>query len=99
MVLVDYFSKFLIIRKLHNSTLSAVIKELELIFSELGKPFILWTDNGPCYTSAEFQFFLKEWKIQQITSSPYYHQSNRLAESMVKTSKSLIEEALLQNKP
>ena len=87
-VLIDYFSKFLIVRKLHNSTSSAVIKELGLIFSEFGKPFILRSDNGPCYTSSEFQFFLKEWEIQLITSSPYYHQSNGLAESMVKTSKS-----------
>ena len=40
-VLIDYFSKFLIVRKLHNSTLCVVIKELGLIFSEFGKPFIL----------------------------------------------------------
>ena len=99
MVLIDYFSKFLIVRKLHNSTSSAVIKELGLIFSEFGKPFILRSDNGPCYTSSEFQFFLKEWEIQGITSSPYYHQSNGLAESMVKTSKTLIEKALQQHKP
>ena len=98
-VLIDYFSKFLIVRKLHNSTSSAVIKELGLIFSEFGTPFILRSDNGPCYTSSEFQFFLKEWEIQLITSSPYYHQSNGLAESMVKTSKALIEKAIQQHKP
>ena len=98
-VLIDYFSKFLIVRKLHNSTSSAVIKELGLIFSEFGKPFILRSDNGPSYTSSEFQFFLKEWEIQLIMSSPYYHQSNGLAESMVKTSKALIKKALQQHKP
>ena len=98
-VLIDYFSKFLIIRKLHNSTSSAVIKELGLIFSEFGMPFILRSDNGPCYTSSEFQFFLKEWEIQGITPSPYYHQSNGLAESMVKTSKTLIKKVLQQHKP
>ena len=99
LILIDYFSKFLIVHKLPNSTSNAVIKELGLIFTEFGKPFILRSDNGPCYASQEFQFFMKDWNIKSITSSPYYHQSNGLAESMVKTSKNLIEKSLQLNKP
>ena len=99
LVLIDYFSKFLIVRKLPNSTSNAVIKELGLIFTEFGTPFILRSDNGPCYISQEFQFFLKDHNIKSITSSPYYHQSNGLAESMVKTSKNLIEKSLQLNQP
>ena len=38
LVVVDYFSKYLIVRKIPNSTSSAVIKELGMIFSEFGKP-------------------------------------------------------------
>ena len=38
-------SKFLIVRKLPNSTSNAVIKELGLIFMEFRKPFILRSDN------------------------------------------------------
>ena len=99
LVLIDYFSKFLIVRKLPNSTSNAVIKELGLIFTEFGKPFILRSDNRPCYASQEFQFFMKDWNIKSITLSPYYHQSNGLTESMVKTSKNLIEKSLQLNKP
>ena len=51
LVLGDYFSKYLIMRKLPSSSTHAVIKELGLIFTELGRPFILRSDNGPCYTS------------------------------------------------
>ena len=99
LVLIDYFSKFLIMRKLPNSTSNAVIKELGLIFTEFGTPFILRSDNGPCYISQEFQFFLKDHNVKSITSSPYYYQSNGLAESMVKTSKNLIEKSLQLNQP
>ena len=99
LVLVDYFSKFLNVRKLPNSTSGAIIKELGLIFSEYGRPCIFRSNNGPCYASQEFKHFLKELDIQHKTSSPYYPQGNGLAESMVKVSKHLIEKAILEEKP
>ena len=99
LILIDYFSNFFIVRKLPNSTSNAVIKELGLIFTEFRKPFILHSDNRPCYVFQEFQFFMKDWNIKSITLSPYFHQSNGLTESMVKTSKNLIEKSLQLNKP
>ena len=99
LVIVDYFSKYLIIRKIPNSTSSAVIKELGMIFSEFGKPQIFRSDNGPCYLSQEFRFFMQNWLIEHRTSSPHYPQSNGLAESMVKVSKNLIEKAVRQDLP
>ena len=95
LVVVNYFSKFLIVRKIPNSTSSAIIKELDSIFSEYGKPYLFCSDNGPCCTSADFKIFL-EWKIEHQTSSPHYPQSSGLAESMVKVSKHLIDKATLQ---
>ena len=99
LVVVDYFSKYLIIRKIPSSTSSAVIKELGMIFSEFGKPQIFRSDNGPCYSSQEFKFFMQNWLIKHRTSSPHYPQSNGLAESMVKVSKNLIEKAVRQDLP
>ena len=99
LVVVDYFSKYLIIRKIPNSTSSAVIKELGMIFSEFGKPQIFRSDNGPCYLSQEFRFFMQNWLVEHRTSSPHYPQSNGLAESMVKVSKNLIEKAVRQDLP
>ena len=99
LVVVDYFSKYLFVRKIHNSTSSAVIKELGMIFSEFGKPQIFRSDNGPCYSSQEFKIFMQNWSIEHRTSSPHYPQSNGLAESMVKVSKNLIEKAVLQDLP
>ena len=79
LVVVDYFSKFLIVRKLHNSTSQSVINQLDMIFSEYGTPFIFRSDNGPCYTSQEFKFYMEENRIIHKTSSPHYPQSNGLA--------------------
>ena len=99
LVIVDYFSKYLIVRKIPNSTSSAVIKELGMIFSKFGKPQIFRSDNGPCYLSQQFRFFMQNWLIEHRTSSPHYPQSNGLAESMVKVSKNLIEKAAKQDLP
>ena len=99
LVIVDYFSKYLIVRKIPNSTSSAVIKELGMIFSEFGKPQIFRSDNGPCYSSQEFRFFMQNWLFEHRTSSPHYPQSNGLAESMVKVSKNLIEKVVRQDLP
>ena len=99
LVVVDYFSKYLIVRKIPNSTSSAVIKELGMIFSEFGNPLVFRSDNGPCYSSQEFKFFMQNWLVKHRTSSPHYPQSNGLAESMVKVSKNLIEKAIKQDLP
>ena len=36
-----YFSKFLIVRKIPNTSTHLVIKELGMIFTEFGHPFVL----------------------------------------------------------
>ena len=99
LVLIDYFSKFLIVRKLPNSPTGAVVKELSITLSEYGIPFIIWSDNGPCYSSKEVKTFLQDLQITHHTSSPHYLQLNGMAESMVKVSTNLIEKAIQSDKP
>ena len=70
-----------------------------MIFSEFGNPLVFRSDNGPCYSSQEFKFFMQNWLVEHRTSSPHYPQSNGLAESMVKVSKNLIEKAIKQDLP
>ena len=94
----DYFSKYLIMRKLPNSSTLAVIKELGLIFTELGRAFILRSDNGLCYTSREFHNFLSFYQVNHITSSPHYPQSNGFAEALVGITKKLMEKSVKDGK-
>ena len=56
LIVADVFSKYIIVRKLPNST-SAVCIELSMIVTELGLPHIIRSDNGPCYNSKKFQHF------------------------------------------
>ena len=99
LVVGDYFTKFLIIRKLPNSYTHVVIKELGMIFTEFGQPFILRSDNGPCYSSREFQQFLEFYQIHHTTSSPHHPQSNGFAEALVGILKKLVEKSIKDGKP
>ena len=58
LVVGDYFSKYLLVRKIPNTSTHLVIKELGMIFTEFGHPFVLKSDNDPCYSSREFHDFL-----------------------------------------
>ena len=98
LVIRDYFSKYLIVRRLPNSSTHAVIKELGLVFTELGTPFILRSDNGPCYSSKEFHNFLSFYQVDHITSSPHYPQSNGFAEALVGITKKLMGKSVKDGK-
>ena len=94
----DYFSNYLIMRKIPNSSTHLVIKELGMIFTEFGRPFVLKSDNGLCYTSREFRDFVEFYKIHHITSSPYYLQSNGFTEALVGISKKFMEKSVKDGK-
>ena len=98
LVVGDYFSKYLILRKIPNTSTHVVMKELEIIFTEFGCPFVLKSDNGLCYTSREFHNFLEFYRIHHITSSPHHLQSNGFAETLVGISKKLMEKSVKDGK-
>ena len=76
-MILDYLSKVLTVRKLANSTTGAIVKELSITFSEYSIPFIIRSDNGPCYSSQEFKTFLQDLQVIHHTSSPHYPQSDK----------------------
>ena len=69
-----------------------VAEHMKAIFSELGVPKTLISDNKPCYTGDQFKKTMRYLGITHITTSPHHHQSNGLAESYVKIIKNLISE-------
>ena len=78
--------------------LSLRFKELGLVFTELGRPFVLRSDNGPCYSSRECHNFLSFYQVDHITSSPHYPQSNGFAEALVGIAKKLMEKSVKEGK-
>ena len=99
LIVVDVFSKYIIVRKLPNFTSAAVCIELSMIVTELGLPHIIRSDNGPCYNSKEFQQFLQCYSITHQTSSPNHPRSNGFVERMVRVAKKLMDKAGKEGKP
>ena len=92
LILVDCYSDWPdIIHMGHNTTTPQLITALKKSFCRSGAPDIVWSDQGPQFTSKLFQDFSKEWGFQHVTSSPTYPQSNGKIEATVKPMKKLIE--------
>ena len=66
-----------------STTSHAVITAMKLIFSRHGLPETLRSDNGPQFSSQEMVEFTSSYGIQHVTSSPYFPQSNGMAERYV----------------
>ncbi|KAK7899105.1 hypothetical protein WMY93_019958 [Mugilogobius chulae] len=92
---VDYYSNFWEVDYLPDTKSITVIRKLKAHFARQGIPDIIFSDNGPQYSSAEFANFSRKWEFTHKTSSPGYPQSNGKAESAVKTAKRLMRKAKL----
>lgn len=80
LILIDAHSKWIEAVHTKTSTSAAVIEELRTVFATFGLPEVIVTDNGKCFTSSEFESFLKSNGIEHLTSAPYHPSSNGLAE-------------------
>ena len=74
-------------------TAKMVAEHMKAIFSELGIPKTLVSDNGPCYTGDQFKKTMSHLGITHITTSLHHHQSNGLAEAYVRIIKNLLSKA------
>ena len=92
-IVIDYYSKFVKVTRLHNTLSRSVIKALKKIFTIHGIPKPVFSDNGPQYTSKEFQQFGRDWDFIHDTSSPEYPQSNGLVERSIQTVKHVLLKA------
>lgn len=65
---------------------------MKAIFSRHRIPVEYMSDNGHEFASQKMKDFAERYCFTLTTSSLYYHQSNGLAERMVKTLKKLISD-------
>ncbi|XP_031432706.1 uncharacterized protein K02A2.6-like [Clupea harengus] len=87
LIVIDAHSKWLDVYPTSNATSQVTIEKLRQCFSTHGLPQTIVSDNGTCFTSQEFESFLKQNGIQHITSAPFHPASNGLAERAVQTFK------------
>ena len=98
MVRKCYFSSWPEVYQLKEATSKQVIAVMKDTFSRHGIPSELVSDNGSQYKSHKFRQFAKEWDFKHEPSSPHYPRSNGLAESSVKTVKTMIKKCLATNR-
>ena len=98
-VVVDHFSKWLIVIPIKDKTSGTVAKELEerVLTSLPYKPEKVLTDNGPEFKAVSFREVLQRYGIQHIFTTPYRPQSNGAVERVNRTVIQLLR-ALQQNK-
>ncbi|KAI4890378.1 hypothetical protein NFI96_005277, partial [Prochilodus magdalenae] len=87
LVIMDAHSKWLDAYPLKSSTSQITIEKLRQSFSVFGLPQVLVSDNGPCFTSTEFETFMKQNGIRHVKSAPFHPSTNGLAERAVQTLK------------
>ena len=92
MIVVDYYSRYIEICWLSDTSSSSVIKGLREIFARHGIPEELISDNGPQFSAHVFGEFAREWGITHVTSSPHHAQGNGAAERAVQTAKRVLDQ-------
>ena len=92
-VVADYYSHFFEVKELPNMRSTTIIKRMKGIFSRLGIPERVISDNQTCFTSEEYVQFAKEWDFERVTSSPHHSQGNGFSESYVKVCKRIFTKA------
>ena len=80
LVMVDYYSRWLEIVELTDKTAEVLIRKTMGIFSRLGFPKELRSDNGGCFVAESFKSFLSKYHVKHTTSSSRYPESNGLEE-------------------
>ena len=90
LITVDYFSNFWEVDRLYSTDSKAVITKLKAHFARYGIPNIVFTDNGPQFSSFRFTEFATAYDFDHITSSPHHPKSNGKVESAVKAAKHMM---------
>lgn len=96
LIMIDSYSKWIEICTMEKTTATYVITKMREIWSRFGLPKQVVSDNGPPFSSEEFNNFLCNNGIEHIYSAPYHPSSNGAAENAVKTCKRVIKKALAQ---
>lgn len=83
LMIVDYYSRFPIVRPLTNISADCICNVFTDVLTEYGLCSTILSDFGSQYISQIFRAKCKANAITLLFSSPYHHQVNSLAEKMI----------------
>ena len=93
LLLVDYFLRYIEVVKVSLTTTKSIVATMKLLSARRGIPVIVILDNGPQYSSQEFESLLKtKYDFKHVTSNSYHPQGNGETEQAVKTVKKLLKD-------
>ena len=91
LLVVDYYSRWVEVKRLHNQLAATVISALKEVFATHGIPDLVISDNGPQFACELFQQFATIYGFTHVTSSPRYPRANGEAERAVGTVKEILK--------
>ena len=98
LVITDYYSRWPEAILMRKTDAGRVIAALESVFITHGLPWSIRSDNGPPFSSREFEAFLDYLGIVQRKGIPYWPQSNGAVERLNETLLKIIRIAKLTGK-
>lgn len=84
-VLVDYYSRFFECAFLTSTKTEKIIEFMDTVFARFGYCDALRSDNGPQFTSEEFQTYLRQNNIKWVSTTPLWPQANGEVERVNRT--------------
>ena len=82
--IVDYHSKFPIIKRLEGLSAENLTNTVKMIFAEHCIPHKLMSDAGTNFISDRFQKFCRAINVELATLSAHHHQSNGQVKACIK---------------
>lgn len=77
LVVLDKFSKFILLHPLRKATAKEVIEFIEQrVIQMFGAPEVLYSDNGVQYKSKEFSALMQKYGVRHLTSATHAPQAN-----------------------
>ena len=93
LIMVDYYSNFIEADRLRQTTSEHMIEICKSQFARHGIPNMFVSDNGPQFSSHQFDQFSIQYQFDHQPSSPHYPQSNGKVEKAVQTVKNLLRKS------
>jgi hypothetical protein len=98
MVIIDEFSRFSIVEEVKTTAAEYVLPKMDAVFSLLGIPTDLGTDNGPPFNGHKFAEFCEYYGIKHRKTTPYHPPANGKAENFMRNLGSVIRNAIVEKK-
>ena len=94
--IVDYNSKFPVVKRLEGLSADNLINAVKIIFAEYGIPWKIMSDVGSNFVPDRLQQFCKSINIEQVILSAYHHQSNGQVKACIKFIKCTFKNVQIQ---